>query len=389
MKRKIVLPLLAVLIATVAFGFYGCGKTKAQTGGTASNIVRMQSFENMHDMYNVSYEQLWGRVELSEDHVSDGKYAAKLRLDSSLDVYSAPYIRCILSDAANRYALPEPYDLSDISKVDYFGFYFYNANEFAVSMQFNIVSLDGSIQVMRELQFEPDSGRDVRVAIDRAAAAERDDPAKCLTWVLPFAAGTYYIDNIYAETALAPVAAAERAVGDGTLLGFDTMADLMYVKDYKTYDSLFYRKDISIGRLANFNARGNLLAVRYVQANEINRQETVFPAYKLSGFLISEQFLRKVDFSALAIKSLKLDVFPQTAYAQKLTVSLKDSSGTEFKTVVTAAAGVWTTIEITPANVQASSLLLSRVNYFSVAPDMTFMLDATTTVYFDNLRLEV
>ena len=377
---------LSVILATLCVSsFAACNNVeKPDTSEeTFEPLAYIQSFDKYKDMFNCGFVSFWGKVDLTEEHAVSGT-AAKMQIQQVQAYSSAPHMHIDMK--REDYG----YDYSDLSMVDYVGFYAYNANDFEGTLKFEIISEDGRAIVSEIFVLAPNSGENVRIRINRTAMKIDNVTAKNLRFSVNREDNSvWYFDDIYVEKAYDPIIITDKAFDTDNLLDFNNIEDINYVKKDSAIASTAHVVTLSTKADGGIVQEGAALQVSFKRTLEPDGDYTIQPQYYYSGVALEKAFCDHFDFNKLATKNLCVDVYSAMNKTMTYILRFTDGRGTTFDKVYEIAPNTWHTLTFNTGDLgEGATLRMDAITKVSVYVKYQDMDGDETSFYLDNIRLE-
>lgn len=384
--KRIVVSIMALFCAV---SFTCC--TNANGSSSSNNdpiesfdpVAYVQSFDDYKDMYNCGFVNFFGKVDLSNEHVSSGT-AAKMEIQQLVAYRSNPCMHVDLN--REDYG----YDYSDFSMVDYVGFYVYNANEFEGVLNFKVTGTDGSNLIDESFTIAPNSGENLRIKVDRTLMKLNGVAAKKLRFqVNSTAAGVWYFDDIYLERAYQPITIVDRAFDTSNLLDFNQVDDINYIVKDSVVQSTAHIVNYQIVADAGIVKDAGALKVDFLRQLDPDKDYTIHPKYYYSGIALGKSFYKNFNFTKLWNNDLCVDVYSTMNKPMTFILRITDGVGTTFEKQYTVQPNAWQTLRLNFNDCGPDTTMrLEHINKVSVYVQYQEMDGDIASFYLDNIRLE-
>lgn len=223
---------LAVLFCLPAAG--ACSKKSAE-----GDFVLLNGFENYESAARVAYKAIYGNVDLTDEHVTEGAGAIKLdilhsRQENWSNTTSILYAPKLVFDSVDAQA---GYDLLDVRYVSSFGVDVYNANDYDAVLLFYI---EGGNRILYDGYAELPAGQETNAVFPLNRLALKNGGERCDSFKLAIldphineeGGHVYYVDNFYALRTSEPIPETDKICEDDEILSFADAGDLAYVSGY-------------------------------------------------------------------------------------------------------------------------------------------------------------
>lgn len=224
----------AFLAALFCMPAGACSKKNAD-----SNFVLLNGFENYESATRAAYKAIYGSIDLTNEHATEGTGAIKLnilhsRQENWSNTTSILYAPKLVFDAVDARA---GYDLLDVRHVSSFGVDVFNDNDYDAVLLFYI---EGNNRILYDGYTELPAKKQTNAVFSLNRLALKDKGEGCDSFKLAILdphineAGehVYYVDNFYALRTSEPIPEAEKICEDDEILSFSDAGDLDYVSGY-------------------------------------------------------------------------------------------------------------------------------------------------------------
>ncbi len=384
--KRIFFSLIALLCAVSFAGCTDNNDESVSNSGDAElfeSLAYIQTFDNYMDMYNCGFVNFFGKIDLSNEQAQNGT-AAKMHIQQLVAYRSNPYMHVDLN--REDYG----YDYSDLSMIDYVGFYVYNANDFEGTLNFKVTGTDGSALINEFYTIAPQSGENIRVRIDRTFMKLNNVPAAKLHFDVNAADDSvWYFDDIYVEKAYQPITIENREFDTDNLLDFNSLDDINYIVKDSVVKSTAHVVNYQIESAAGIVKDTSALKVDFLRQLNPNGDYTIHPAYYYSGIAFGKTFYENFNFTKLWTKDLCVDVYSTMNKPMTFILRITDGVGTTFDKEYTVAPNTWQTMRINFNDCgDDTTMRLEHISKISVYVKYQDMDGDVASFYLDNIRLE-
>ena len=375
-RRGIGICLVAVLSVCVIF----CVTIYASAETKKSSEVYLQRFENFYDMYNCSFDNFFGKIDLDDTWKTEGNTSAKIEVQTLTNELIAPKVYILAQDAGYGY------DLSDLSMIDFLSFSLKNGNDFVSKMRFDAVN-ENNVSIF-SYNFQLDAGESASYSLkmDRQYLATLNETICGYTFTFDISPGTWYLDNIYAQTAAKEIDAPEKDFNGEELFDFEDSSDKNFFYINGTYRSTLFDTALSIVT-DGISGKDQALKISFLPELDISSDENVQPAERLLGVSLAKVFLDEFDFNRLKTETLSFDAYVVSDRTETLVIYLADTSGRIFKKEFEVKPLRWQTIQLPTDEISKSAIDFEKITEFSVYIE-SFLLNGDTYIYLDNFTVK-
>lgn len=392
---KTIKKIIAVLLSISSLFLFVACDNDTKTENTATPIVYLQRFESYREMFNCGFELFFGKVELSKEHVVEGETSAKVDIQTLETSGSVPYIHI---DAKRK---DMDYDLSDLSMIEYVGFYIYNANDFESMVKFTAKGEYGSTLLTGFCGLSANEGKSFRFKIDRASQKIKGETVKEYIFTLQNSTGVWYFDNIYAERAATKVELPTKSFNSDEILNFNSLDELAFVSIDSSFNSSRWITDLSIANVKGISESGSVLKLSLTEKVVDNVNEAIKPKLYFTGFTMCKDFYNTFDYTKFNEKDFAVDVYSTYKQPVRFAICVKDNNSAYFYKYFTVQPNEWQTIKLSISDLQDcpvvtyngekitisnGSIDVEMINKVSIYVEYMY-LDTNCEFYFDNVRM--
>ena len=378
------------LLALLSVFSFTCCKDNTNSASSGGEILEnfqpvqyVQTFENYREMYNCGFINFFGKIDLSDEHAATGT-AAKMQVQHLVAYRSNPCMHVDLN--REDYG----YDYSDLSMIDYVGFYVYNANDYEGVLNFTITGTDGSNLVNEFFTIAPKTEENIRLRIDRTFMKLNDVPAAKLRFDINAEDGSvWYFDDIYVEKAYQPVTIENRAFDTDNILNFSELDDLNYILKDSVVQSTAHAVNYQVVADEGIVKDGGALKVDFLRQFNPNGDYTIHPAYYYSGIALGKTFYKNFNFTQLWTKDLCVDVYSTMNKPMTFILRITDGMGTTFDKEYIVEPNAWQTLKVNFNDCgEDTTMRLEHISKVAVYVKYQEMDGDKASFYLDNIRLE-
>lgn len=394
--KKVIAILLTVCFLPLFVACNNILKKDENSADTTNNaIVHLQNFESYRTMFNCGFELFFGKVDLTKEHVVEGETSARVDIQTLETAGSVPYIHI---DAKRK---DMNYDLSDLSMIEYIGFYIYNDNDFDSTINFTAKGESKSTLLTKFCDIPAHEGRTFRFKIDRASQKIKGEAVKEYIFTLQNSTGVWYFDNIYAETAAAEIVLPTKQFVSDEILNFNTIDELGFVNGDSSFNSSRWITDLQIADVKGIAKNGSVLKLSLTEKVVDNVNEATKPKLYFTGFTMCDDFYKTFDYEKFIEKDFAVDVYSTYKSPVRFAICVKDTNSAYYYKYFTVQPNEWQTLKLSLEDIQSGPIVtyvgekimigdgaidLEMISKISVYVEYMYI-DEDCEFYFDNVRM--
>jgi len=338
--------------------------------------VNFQEWEDYFDMFNCYFTYFYGKVNLVEKNVIQGKKCAELCVQRNMSIYK-PTLKI---DAVNA---EYGYDFSDFSAIDYVCFSIFNANESENAITFSVKDGSDNDIITESYRLKPNVWTNVRYAVNRMEVNALNESAQYFLFELECITGTWYLDDFYVEKAVDEAEKINADFSGDVLLNFDKSSDMYYVAGISKGALSAYVSRVEQSTHNGITVGKSSLKLVFEKMFDYSYDDLHQVAEHYSGFTFGKSFIDAVDFSRLSRDNFSIDVYSCASESQNIVINVKDEAGHEYKKRVEVTPSKWQKLTFSAEELSTSGVMINRIVSVCYFVDQEG-LRGNTVFYFDN-----